>query len=82
MTDSHSGYLITLDHDIREDDAEAIMTAIRMIKSVLSVEPVVHSHELAIAEQRATWRWERMLSRLADRARDGDPDSILDEEKQ
>jgi hypothetical protein len=28
VTDRHSGYIVTLDADIREDDAEAIVTAL------------------------------------------------------
>lgn len=40
MTDRLSGYLVTLDQDIREDDAEEIVAALRMIKFVASVTPV------------------------------------------
>ena len=29
MTDRHAGYVVTLNEDIREDDAEAIINAIR-----------------------------------------------------
>ena len=35
MTDRHCGYIITLENDIREDDAEATINALRMIKGVL-----------------------------------------------
>jgi len=41
MTTRHSGYLVTLEKDKREDDAEYILNAIRMIKGVISVKPVV-----------------------------------------
>jgi len=41
MTDRHSGYVITLDHDIREDDAERVITALRQIRGVVDVRPVV-----------------------------------------
>lgn len=41
MTDRHAGYVVALDTNIREDDAEAIIAAIGMIKGVLSVQPVV-----------------------------------------
>jgi hypothetical protein len=40
VTDRISGYIVTLDHDIREDDAKKITKALGMIKGVLSVEPV------------------------------------------
>jgi hypothetical protein len=50
MTDRHAGYVVTLDRDIREDDAEAILNAIRMIKHVASVEPVIAdlNHQMAV----------------------------------
>lgn len=32
MTDRHAGYIVTLAADIREDDAEHIINAIRMVK--------------------------------------------------
>ncbi len=41
MTDRHAGYVVALDADMREDDAEAIIAAISMIKGVLAVQPVV-----------------------------------------
>lgn len=41
MTDRHAGYLITLEEDVRSDDAESIINALRMVKGVLHVEPIV-----------------------------------------
>jgi hypothetical protein len=41
MTDRHSGYVVILSHDIRKDDAEAIIAAIQMIKGVKAVKPIV-----------------------------------------
>jgi hypothetical protein len=41
MTDRHAGYIVALAEDIREDDAQFIITAISMIKGVLEVQPVV-----------------------------------------
>lgn len=41
MTDRHAGYIITLKSDIREDDAKATLTALRQIKGVVAVQPVV-----------------------------------------
>jgi hypothetical protein len=40
MTDRVKGYVVTLDGTYREDDAEAILNAIRMVKGVRRVEPV------------------------------------------
>ena len=53
MTDRHSGYVVVLDHDMREDGAEATLNALRMTKGVLSVEPVVADFTAAtVAEMR------------------------------
>jgi len=41
MTDRLKGFIVTLDHDMRDDDAEVIVNAISMIKGVLTVKPSV-----------------------------------------
>ena len=66
MTDRHSGYVVVLNRDIREDDAEAVINAIRMVKGVLSVEPVEGdvSGKL-IAEMRRDRQWQKALFDLA-----------------
>lgn len=43
MTDRHSGYVVILTDDVREDDAEPTLNALRMVKGVLSVEPIIAS---------------------------------------
>ena len=53
MTDRHAGYLVTLDTNIREDDAQAILAALRMVKHVVAVEPIIASMEVQLAETRA-----------------------------
>lgn len=40
MTDRIQGFVVSLDKEIREDDIEYIVNAIRMIKHVESVEPI------------------------------------------
>lgn len=45
MTDRYKGFLITLDKEIRSDDAEPIITAFKMIKHVQIVKPYVKSAE-------------------------------------
>ena len=52
MTDRHSGYVITLDRDIREDDAEATLTALRMTRGVASVKPIVADLSEMMARER------------------------------
>lgn len=53
MTDRVAGFTVTLDDDIREDDAEIIAGAIRVLRRVVSVEPVAADAALHIAERRA-----------------------------
>jgi hypothetical protein len=72
MTDRHAGYLITLTADIREDGAEATLNALRMVKGVASVEPVVSNLELHIGQQRADRRWREALINLVKDGVDAD----------
>lgn len=37
MTDRIKGLVVTLDHDIREDDCQPLIDAIRQLRGVLSV---------------------------------------------
>lgn len=53
MTDRHAGYVVTLTENIREDDAQALITAILMIKGVQGVTPVTADVQMLIAEGRA-----------------------------
>lgn len=41
MTTRHCGYVVLLAEDIREDDGEHVVNAIRMLRGVISVEPIV-----------------------------------------
>lgn len=61
MTDRHSGYIVTLADDIREDDAAAVLTALSMTKGVLSVKPIVSEYQQHIAEQRRDHEWVEAL---------------------
>lgn len=45
MTDRFKGFLVTLDKEIRDDDAEPILTALKMVKGVFSVKPYVNGAE-------------------------------------
>lgn len=68
MTTRYSGFVVTLTDDIREDDAEAIVTALRMVKGVASVEPVVASSETwkQVAEARARTEVRALLLKALD----------------
>ncbi|MGY0065126.1 hypothetical protein ACWY4P_54060 (plasmid) [Streptomyces sp. LZ34] len=52
MTHRHAGYVVTLDEDVRDDDSQAIINALLLIKGVRSVEPIAGDHQLLIAKQR------------------------------
>jgi hypothetical protein len=65
MTDRHAAYIVVLDRDIREDDAEGILNALRHIRFVAGVEPVIATHELTIARVRQDGAWSDALAKLA-----------------
>lgn len=53
MADSYAGFLVTLDENIRDEDAADTIKALGMVKGVLSVTPVVgRNHELSMATAR------------------------------
>lgn len=52
MTDRYNALTVVLERDIRDDDAEAILAAMRMIKGVRSVTGNVVDMESHIAEER------------------------------
>ncbi len=52
MTDRVSALTVVLDQDIRVDDVEFIMNAIRAIRHVQSVKPIVSDWKLHVAEER------------------------------
>lgn len=68
MTTTHAGYIVTLADNIREDDAQAVINALAMVKGVIAVEPVENSPELLIAKQRIDRQWR---AKMFDLSRDG-----------
>jgi hypothetical protein len=53
MTDRFNTLTVVLDRDIREDDAEVLISAIKMIKGIIDVKGNVSSPETWMAEERA-----------------------------
>lgn len=45
MTDRLKGFVVTLQENMREDDAQEVINAIKMIKNVLTVKPLVTGWE-------------------------------------
>jgi len=64
MTARVSGYVIALEEDIREDSLEEVINALRMIKGVVAVEPVISDAGNQIAEMRADNRWRMKIAQL------------------
>lgn len=65
MTDRVSGFTVVLDHDIRDDDIEPVLNAIRMVKGVIAVEAIVaDSFAEHVATARRDRMWETGLYRL------------------
>lgn len=56
MTDRVKGFTVTLSEDVRIDDVEAILNAVRCIKGVMHVEPSIATHEDHIAQQRLKYQ--------------------------
>jgi hypothetical protein len=53
MSDRYNALTVVLDRDIRTDDAKALISAIRMIKGVLTVTPIVVDSTAVVAYDRA-----------------------------
>jgi hypothetical protein len=52
MTDRLKGVLVTFDGDIRDDDAEALVNAIRCMRRVSDVSPILTDYEDHMARAR------------------------------
>lgn len=66
MTDRHSGYVVILDRDLHEDDAEQIRQALELTKGVVSVTPVLADLHVHIAQDREGARWRARLLDLVE----------------
>lgn len=70
MTTRYSGYVVTLAKDIREDDADAVISALRMVRGVISVDPVVADvMPAAIATTRRDITWQEHLVNVIEQMR-------------
>jgi hypothetical protein len=52
VTDRISHLIVGLDHDVREDDIDAIVVALSMVRGVLDVRPQVADYHQHLAEAR------------------------------
>jgi len=63
MTDRWKGLVVTLDHDIRKDDVEATVAAIKQIKGVIDVQGSVadvddHINRMQVRNELSRQLWE------------------------
>ena len=61
MTDRYKSLIVGLEHDIREDDAQSIIQAIRMLRGVLRVEGQISNGDDWLAEERAKHELRRKM---------------------
>lgn len=61
MADRFNSLTVALDHDIREDDAEALIAAIRQLRGVLAVTGNVVTSSDWVAESRAKEEMRRKI---------------------
>lgn len=52
MTDRYNALTVILDHDIRDDDAQPLIEAIKQLRGVLKVKPHIAGFEESIAYAR------------------------------
>ena len=61
MTDRFTGLVVTLDADIREDDAQAIISAIHQLRGVVAVDGNVLDYSDHINRQRVRYELRQKL---------------------
>lgn len=54
MTDRIKGFVVVLDQDIREDDVQPLLDAIRQLRHVVTVAPMVATADDYVARSRRT----------------------------
>jgi hypothetical protein len=64
MTKRHSGYVVILEDNLREDEAEATLNALRMVKGVIAVQPVIHDPVVEIEASRRDIAWQTAIRKL------------------
>ena len=66
MTTRHGGYVVVLENDIREDNAEAVINALKMTKGVVTVQPINGGETIGeiIATSRVNIAWQERLIAL------------------
>ena len=74
MTDSYKGFLVTLEKEKRDADAESIITALRMIKGVFDVQPYVAGIEDYMLYSKGYYDAKKEVHDVVSRSRKEKPD--------
>lgn len=61
MSDRHVAYTVVLSCELKDEDSQRTLAAIRMLKGVLSVVPVVADANFYVARQQAKYELRRLL---------------------
>lgn len=68
MTQRIAGFVVALERDTREDDVEPILSAIRMIRGVRSVDWIEGGSEQYISDERAReWYRQKLIGMLEEK---------------
>jgi len=67
MTDRVQGFTVALDEDIRIDDIEFIINAIKMVKGVNNVEPLVADPSDFITRSRLKSEVQKIMIKILDK---------------
>jgi hypothetical protein len=66
MADSRTGLVVVLSDDVRDDEVQAIATAIRMIRGVASVQTTEGEADERFARERVNAEWRQRIVGLLD----------------
>jgi len=72
MTQRLKGVTVTFNQDIREDDAECIINAIKMVKGVIHVAPVETNVDDYMNRMKVQTELEKVIWNALDKYRKGD----------
>lgn len=61
MSNHHCGYIVILEDEIKKEYSEATISAIRQLRGVLDVQPVVANLEFHMAKEQATWEVKKQI---------------------
>lgn len=64
MTDRYKGVIVAFDSDVREDDAQAVITAIRQLRGVADVQAQVAGPVDPISRMRVDAEWRDRIYKL------------------